>query len=324
MPRPKFSEFALIARHFTHPAPHAVLGVGDDAALLRPAKGMELAVSADMLVAGQHFYHDADAAGLGHKSLAVNLSDMAAMGAKPRWVLLSLALPAIDERWIARFARGFMRLARTFDVDLVGGDTTRGPLTISVQIIGEVPAGRALRRDGAGVGDDVWVSGALGDAALAVAAGHGRVRLNDAERRACARRLERPAPRIDLGIALRGIATAAIDISDGLIADLGHIAERSEVSAVVDFAQLPHSRTMARHLANAAARKALLAGGDDYELCFTAPATRRRAVTGAGRRAGIAVTRIGRIAAAARGGSVTALDHERPLQLQRGGFDHFS
>jgi thiamine-monophosphate kinase len=323
MPRPKLSEFALIARHFTHPAPGAVLGVGDDAALLRPAKGMELAVSADMLVAGQHFYRDTDAPGLGHKSLAVNLSDMAAMGAKPRWALLSLALPAIDERWIARFARGFMRLARAFGVDLVGGDTTRGPLTISVQIIGEVPAGRALRRDGAGIGDDVWVSGVLGDAALAVAAGNRRVRLNDAERRSCARRLERPTPRIDLGIALRGIATAAIDISDGLIADLGHIAERSSVSAVVDFARLPHSRTLARHLANDAGRRALLAGGDDYELCFTASAARRRAVTGAGRRAGIAVTRIGRIAAAARDGGVTVLDNERPLQLRRGGFDHF-
>jgi thiamine-monophosphate kinase len=323
MPSRKLSEFALIARHFTHPAPGAVLGVGDDAALLRPARGMELAVSADMLVAGRHFYRDADPAGLGHKSLAVNLSDMAAMGAKPRWVLLSLALPAIDERWIARFARGFMRLARVYGVDLVGGDTTRGPLTISVQIIGEVPAGRALRRDGAAAGDDVWVSGALGDAALAVAAGSGRVRLNDAERKACVRRLERPLPRIELGIALRGIATAAIDVSDGLVADLGHIAERSGLAAVVEFAHLPHSRTMRRHLAHAAARRALLAGGDDYELCFTAPAARRRAVAGAARRAGIAVTRIGRIDAVSRRGRVTVFDDGRPLKLERGGFDHF-
>ncbi|HWI14449.1 MAG TPA: thiamine-phosphate kinase, partial [Burkholderiales bacterium] len=199
-------EFELIARYFTYPAPGAVLGVGDDAALVRAERGMDVAISTDMLVCGRHFFADADPARLGHKTLAVNLSDMAAMGATPRWATLSLALPRVDTAWLRAFMRGFMRLARQFDTDLVGGDTTRGPLTLCVQIMGVVPTGRALRRDGARAGDDVWVSGTLGDAALAVAAGNRVLRLAPADRKRVQRRLDVPVPRIALGIALRGIA----------------------------------------------------------------------------------------------------------------------
>src|SRR5262245_16812749 len=207
------SEFELIRRYFTHRSRNAVLGVGDDAALVRVRRGAELAVSADMLVSGRHFSPGVDPETLGHKALAVNLSDMAAMGATPRWATLCLALPRADARWLAAFARGFMRLARRHRVDLVGGDTTRGPLAISVQILGEVPAGTALRRDGARAGDDVWVSGVLGNAALALAAMKGRVRLGRRDRVLLEAKLDTPVPRVELGAALRGTARSAIDVS---------------------------------------------------------------------------------------------------------------
>ncbi|MEO7727423.1 MAG: thiamine-phosphate kinase, partial [Burkholderiales bacterium] len=233
------SEFDLIRRYFTHRARHAVLGVGDDAALVKVRRGHELVISADMLVSGRHFFRDADPRLLGHKALAVNLSDMAAMGATPRWATLALALPSVDAQWVRQFSRGFMRLARRFDVDLIGGDTTRGPLNICVQIMGEVPHGTAVRRDGARSGDDIWVSGTLGDAALALAALKRRIRLKPAELAQCAARLHQPAPRVALGRALRGLAHSAIDISDGLLADLGHILERSDVAAEIELAALP-------------------------------------------------------------------------------------
>ncbi len=272
------SEFELIRRYFTHRARHAVLGVGDDAALVTVRRGCDLVVSADMLVAGRHFFRDADPRQLGHKALAVNLSDMAAMGATPRWATLALALPAADARWVRAFSRGFMALARRFDVDLIGGDTTRGPLNICVQIMGEAPHGKALRRDGARSGDDIWVSGTLGDAALALAALKRRIRLKPAELAHCAARLHRPQPRIALGLALRGVAHSAIDISDGLLADLGHILERSDVAAEIELAALPASAILRRYLDRVAACSALLAGGDDYELCFTAPRAARERV----------------------------------------------
>jgi len=319
------SEFEIIRRFFTHRAPGAVLGVGDDAAIVRARRGMELLVSADMLLSGRHFFPNADPAQLGHKSLAVNLSDMAAMGAAPRWATLSIALPRVDARWLKAFMGGFMRLARRHRVDLVGGDTTRGPLTICVQIIGEAPAGSALRRDGARAGDDVWVSGSLGDAALALAALKGRIRIAAGERRQLEGRLHAPAPRVALGVALRGIARSAIDISDGLVADLGHICERSKVSAVVALDRVPVSATMKRHLGRPVARAALLAGGDDYELCFTAGRSRRDAVTRVARRLRTRLTRIGAIVRARRGrAAVTAMDAAgRPVRLHQTGFDHF-
>jgi thiamine-monophosphate kinase len=235
------TEFDLIRRYFTHAARGAVLGVGDDAALVRVAARNELAVSADMLVEGRHFHAGADPQRLGHKALAVNLSDLAAMGAKPRWATLALALPKIDEKWLGAFSRGFMALARRYAVALVGGDTTRGPLNIAVQIMGEVPAGKALRRDGAKAGDDVWVSGYLGEAAMALdmIESKGWRRISAADRRMLEARLHEPTPRVALGAALRGVAHSAIDISDGLLADLGHICERSRVSAKIEWEAVP-------------------------------------------------------------------------------------
>ena len=253
------SEFGLIEKYFTHRARHTLLGVGDDAALIQPRRGQVLAISADMLVEGRHFFKGADPEALGHKTLAVNLSDLAAMGATPRWATLALALPKADARWLAAFSRGFMRLARAHDVDLIGGDTTRGPLNVCVQIMGEVPARQALRRDGARPGDDVWVSGTLGDAALAVAARQRKLKLTPPQLRAAAQRLDRPTPRVALGTALRGIARSAIDVSDGLLGDLGHICERSAVAAVIERDVLPQSALMRAHAGHAVAQRALLA-----------------------------------------------------------------
>ena len=226
-------EFALIRRYFTKPARRARLGIGDDAALLRIAAGHELVVTTDTLVAGVHFLRGTNPARLGHKALAVNLSDLAAMGATPRYALLALTLPAIQPRWLTAFARGLFRLARQHKIELIGGDTTRGPLAVTLTALGEVPYGQALRRDGARRGDDVWLSGTVGDAALGLAALQGLIDLTGSDRQHCVEWLEAPEPRIALGIALRGLATAAIDVSDGLVADLQHICERSRVAAEV-------------------------------------------------------------------------------------------
>lgn len=319
------TEFELIKQHFTHAAPCTLLGVGDDAALIKPGRGQALAIAADMLVGGRHFFMDADPESVGHKALAVNLSDMAAMGAVPRWATLGIALPKADARWVAAFSRGFMKLARTHGVDLIGGDTTRGPLNICVQIIGEVPVRQALRRDGAKPGDDIWVSGTLGDAALAVAARNKRIKLKPAERAQALKRLDWPLPRVALGLALRGVARSAIDVSDGLVADLGHICERSTVAAVVEFARLPVSPLLRRNLASTIARAALLSGGDDYELCFTAAPAKRAAVERAASRARTTVTHIGRVIRAPAGAcSVAVVDNKGlPMPLAHKGFDHF-
>ena len=319
------SEFEIIRRYFTHRAPGAVLGVGDDAAILRARRGMDLAVSADMLVSGRHFFPDAHPVRLGHKALAVNLSDMAAMGATPRWALLSVALPKLDGRWLGGFMRGFMRLARRHGVDLVGGDTTRGPLNLSVQIIGEVPAGKALRRDGAGTGDDVWVSGTIGDAGFALAVAQRRSVIARSDRARLLERLDVPTPRVALGIALRGIARSAIDVSDGLVQDLGHICERSGVAASLDFDRLPVSVILGRHLDRPAARAALLAGGDDYELVFTAPRARRDAIARLAKRLRLRLSRVGVITRrAGKGPLVTVVDVAgRQLPVARTGYQHF-
>ena len=319
------SEFDLIKRYFTYPAPGARLGVGDDAALVRVRRGMELAISTDLLIAGRHFFRDADPRQLGHKALAVNLSDMAAMGATPRWATLSLALPRAEARWLRAFAGGFMRLARGHGVDLIGGDTTCGPLTICVQIMGEVPAGQALTRDGAQIGDEIWVSGCLGDAALALAALKQRIGLKPRELAAVKRRLHAPTPRIALGQVLRKLANSAIDISDGLAADLGHICERSRVSAVVGFERLPASTVMKRYLDQPDARAALLAGGDDYELCFTAVPARHQAILGIARRINLPLTCVGTVRRATRAApAVTVLARDgRPMTIRHRGFDHF-
>jgi thiamine-monophosphate kinase len=317
------SEFELIRRFFTHRARGATLGVGDDAALVRVRPGSELAVSADMLVEGRHFLPSADPALLGHKALAVNLSDMAAMGAKPRWATLAIAIPRVDEKWLGSFARGFMSLATRHSVDLIGGDTTRGPLTLSIQIMGEVPRSKALRRDGAKAGDDVWVSGELGGAAMAVQVMKARTRIASAVRREIEQRLNAPEPRVRLGLGLRGVANSAIDVSDGLIADLGHICERSNVGATIEWEAIPASPAVRAYAQTDRGAQALLAGGDDYELCFTASPARRRAVLAAAVRARVRVTMIGRIERA-NAPRVTVLDSiGKPLRLKAKGFDHF-
>lgn len=322
----RLSEFEVIQRFFTHRTPGTVLGVGDDAALVRVSTGMELAVSADMLVEGRHFLPRADAALLGHKSLAVNLSDMAAMGAKPRWATLALSMPQASETWLGAFADGFMALARKHRVDLIGGDTTRGPLTICVQIMGEVPRGKALRRDGAKAGDDVWVSGRLGGAALALAVLQGHARIARRDLRLLEERLHAPTPRVALGIALRGIARSAIDVSDGLLADLGHICDRSRVSAVLEWEAIPATpfvRLQAQKTELAA--RALLTGGDDYELCFTAPSRKRPAVLAAAKSARIEVTQVGRIVPRVRSTPVHVLDSlGKTMKMHAGGYDHFA
>jgi thiamine-monophosphate kinase len=315
-------EFALIRRHFTRRTRRARLGVGDDAALVRCPPGRELAVTTDTLVEGVHFLHGTDPARLGHKALAVNLSDLAAMGATPRYALLALTLPRAADTWLRAFSRGFFRLARKYGVELIGGDTTRGPLAITITAIGEVPAGRALRRDGARVGDDLWVSGTLGDAALGLAALQGRIRLTGGDRRHCLEWLETPQPRVVLGQALHGIATAAVDLSDGLVADVGHICERSRLAAEVQIDFIPRPDQIGACRTTALAREILLAGGDDYELAFTAPPGARARVERAGFGNGVMVTRVGRMT---RGpaGKVTVLEGSTVLRVPRGGFDHF-
>jgi thiamine-monophosphate kinase len=316
------SEFELIDRFFRRPARHAVLGVGDDAALVAPRAGHELAVSVDMLVAGRHFFADVEPEALGHKTLAVNLSDMAAMGATPRWALLAGALPDADPTWLAAFARGFFALADAFEVDLIGGDTTRGPLNLCVTIIGEVPAGRALLRSAAHPGDAIYVSGELGNAALALAHHRGDIALAADDLARCEAALLRPMPRVALGEQLRGRASAAIDVSDGLVGDLGHILEASGAGATIEIARLPRSPALEHRLAGgerALAIECLLAGGDDYELCFTAPA--HADLEPLARKLDLRLTRIGTIEGHA--GLVVHDEHGRALEKLPPAFDHF-
>ena len=320
-------EFGLIAKYFTRATPGAVLGVGDDCALLAPTPGMQLAVSSDMLLEGRHFSPQDSPAGIGHKSLAVNLSDLAAMGATPRWVTLSIALPAENDAWLTAFSRGFFRMADQHKIELVGGDTTRGALTISITVMGEVPPGQALRRDGARAGDDIWVSGVIGSAAMALAYRQGRLFMEQIDAAKVLPALYLPTPRVELGIALRGIASSAIDISDGLLGDLGHILERSHdasspIGARLEFTKLPTLPVVQTYLHEAVARDCVLAGGDDYELCFTAPADKREAMLAAAAGAGVAVTRIGCITATP---GLTVIDADgQALPYDKTGYDHFA
>ena len=312
-------EFDLIARYFTRPARGALLGVGDDCALLAPAPGMQLAVAADMLVEGRHFFAGTDPAALGHKALAVNLSDLAAMGAQPWAFLLALALPDAEASWLAAFSAGLFALADAHGIELVGGDTTRGPRNLCITVLGQVPPGQALRRDAARAGDALWVSGTPGDARLALGQlrGEWRIAEFDAALRA---RLERPTPRVALGLALRGVAHAAIDVSDGLLGDLGHVLRASGVGAEVDVDAIPASAQLAAQ-PTARRRDCQLAGGDDYELLFTAPPDARDAVLRAAEAAATPVACIGRIDAAPglrlRDASGAA------LHTTFAGFDHF-
>jgi thiamine-monophosphate kinase len=327
------TEFELIARFFTRPPRRdglAITGVGDDCALLDAGERL-LAVTSDMLIEGRHFLPGCDPAAVGHKSLAVNLSDLAAAGATPRCFFLALGLPRADAAWLEAFARGMLALADRYGCQLLGGDTTRtptlgahadvsGPLTIAITAMGEVPRGSERTRGGARPGDELWVSGSLGDARLALAHARGELELPAADHAAVRPRMEQPEPRVALGVALRGVASSAIDISDGLLGDIAHVAARSGVAVEVEAAAVPRSAVLAAQpvaLADAFA----LAGGDDYELLFTAPAVASAAVRTAAQAADTPVTRIGRVLV---GSGVTVLDADgRPLARRFDGFDHF-
>ena len=364
------SEFNIIQKYFSKPSPKADLGVGDDAALISIGAGMQLAISSDMLVAGTHFFADAAPHDIGWKALAVNVSDMAAMGAKAKWATLAIALPDVaapspqpsptggegalsaahitptplrgeakigdsgeganTESWLAEFSRGFFACADMFNIDLIGGDTTRGPLNISVTIMGEVPTGKALRRDGAKIDDDIWVSGQLGSAALGLA--HlenkliqGKLSLTD-ELEFCLTALHTPAPRAALGLALRDIATSCIDVSDGLLADLGHILSASNCGATIDLEKIPCIELLKNNLDNPQFQAAILAGGDDYELCFTAPFSQREAINSISKQLNLPLSIIAstRIASSLNTGGLQAHYKNNEITLLKQGFDHFS
>jgi thiamine-monophosphate kinase len=311
-------EFDLIERYFKAPAramqlrdatnsaanSAVQLGIGDDCALLQPTAGMQLAISSDMLVEGRHFFADVDPYKLGHKALAVNLSDLAACGAKPLAFTLALALPKADEAWLAPFSRGLLTLAAQHNCHLIGGDTTQGPLNICITVFGEVPKNAALLRSGAKAGDDIYVSGTLGDARLALEALRGNLKLPDDAFAAAQARLQTPTPRVALGMALRGIASSAIDVSDGLLGDLGHILKQSNAGAVIDTSIATNliaikaiNTTANDQLTHQKQLEYVLAGGDDYELVFTAPAAMRDTVQAAALASDTKVTRIGRVEA---------------------------
>ncbi|MFP3606335.1 thiamine-phosphate kinase [Paraburkholderia sp. SIMBA_053] len=327
------SEFSLIERFFARraageasAAPSGSLGIGDDCALLAPRAGEMLAISTDMLVEGRHFFADVDPEALGHKALAVNLSDLAAMGAQPQAFTLAFSLPKADETWLAAFSEGLFALAERHGCALIGGDTTGGPLNLCITVFGSVPPQAALRRDAARAGDDIWVSGTLGDARAGLGIQRGEWTADADDAAAFRRALERPEPRVALGLALRGVAHAALDISDGLAGDLKHILDRSNMQATVDADAVPRSSAL-RRLPLDTQRRCTLAGGDDYELCFTAPPAARDAVQAAGHKAGVPVTRIGTISALQTAADRPAIDWRdsagAPLSLTLQGFDHF-
>lgn len=319
------SEFELIRRFFERPARGARLGVGDDCALIAPSPGMDLAVSTDMLAEGIHFLAGADARRLGHKSLAVNISDLAAMGASPRWATLALALPSADEAWLSDFSAGFFALAERSGVELIGGDTTRSSnsasITICVTIFGEVAPGDALLRSGAKPGDDIWVSGELGSAALGLAQRLGRVTLSPRDADHVTRRLELPVARVELGLRLRGLASSAIDVSDGFAGDLMHILERSGAGALVRYESLPRCAVFA-HLGDPGLeQRCVVSGGDDYELVFTANPARRGEVERLARELALALACVGSVTE--EQGKLQIFDATGRVLPATGGFDHF-
>ena len=308
------AEFELIdaiRRRAASARADVVLGIGDDAAVLRVPPGKLLVVATDTLNAGVHFPDGTSPGDLGWKALAVNLSDLAAMGATPAWCTLSLSMPAADAAWVDGFLDGFLELAALHDVALVGGDTTRGPLSACVTVHGLVDEGRVLRRDGARADDTVWVSGTLGDAAAGLS--HADPVLRG--------RLERPSPRVALGRALPGLATAAIDVSDGLLADLGHVCRASGVGAAIDVDLLPASEALRANVATDAMRRFQATGGDDYELCFTAPGGSDAAVLAASSACGVPVARIGRVV---EGSGVVATASGERWMAGRTGYAHFA
>ena len=320
-------EFDLIRRYFRRDDrprnPAVALGIGDDCALLQTPPGMQLAVSSDMLVEGRHFFPEVDPEALGHKALAVNLSDLAACGARPLAFTLALSLPQADEAWLEGFARGLFALADAHGCTLMGGDTTRGPLNLCITVFGEVPVGQALLRSGARPGDQLWVSGSLGDARLALEALQGTRVLAPDLLQTARLRLERPTPRVSLGLALRGIASAAMDLSDGLAGDLGHMLQASGCGARIETALAASLlKTPGVALDDDARLSLVLAGGDDYELLFTAPASSSQAVVAAGLASNTPVTRIGRIEVEPGLRLVDASG--QPVVGHHASFDHFA
>lgn len=317
------SEFDLIRDYFADigvARPDVLLGVGDDCALLRVPPGRDLAVSIDTLVCGTHFLAEDDPEALGHKALAVNLSDLAAMGAEPAWATLALTLPEVDTAWLAAFSSGFANLARRHGIALVGGDTTRGPLSITIQIHGFVEPGKAMRREGARPGDLIFVSGELGDAALALLAKGGDL-VAPEKLPNLLNRLHRPEPRLDLSARIRGIASACIDISDGLGADLGHICERSGIGAMIRAGSLPLSETVRDQVSATGDWGVVLAGGDDYELCLTVPPERRAELESAVAGLAIGLSQIGVVEV---GGDVRCIMPDGSVSpVARRGYDHF-
>lgn len=320
---PLQGEFDLITRYFTRPVPSGMLGVGDDCALIPVAQGRDLAISTDMLVQGRHFFADADPQLLGHKALAVNLSDLAAMGARPLACTLAISLPRLDAAWLQAFAEGFHALGRESRCPLVGGDTTGGAseIILSVTVMGEVRHHQALRRSAARQGDDIWVSGALGAADVALRLMQGRLPA-DPQRLAASRvALEAPTPRLKLGRYLAGVAHAAIDISDGLLQDLGHMLDASQCAADLWLDALPADAAL-QGLDEAVRRDAVLAGGDAYELCFTAHPRRREQIDALSRQLSLPLSRIGTIR---RGTGLRILDADGlELVIEHRGFDHFA
>ena len=321
------SEFDLIRQHFTRQTNHTLLGIGDDAALISVGSGMEIAISTDMLVSGTHFFADTPAYDLGWKSLAVNLSDMAAMGANPKWVTLAIALPQADENWLKQFSSGFFACAEEFNIDLIGGDTTRGPLTISIQIMGEIPTSQAIQRNGAKEGDDVWVSGALGKAALGLDHLLGNQIIPENELEHHLKALHVPQPRISLGLALRSIASSCVDISDGLLADLGHILNASNVATCLQLSAIPTSDFIAQHLEDPKFLHYALAGGDDYELCFTAHNNHQTSLQQLGKTLNLPLTKIGKVIPKQDEATNKILLYGKDnqiIQIGRTGFNHFN
>lgn len=315
------SEFNLIKQHFTRDTHHTNLSIGDDAALISVNQGMELAISADMLVSGTHFFSDCDPEKLGWKGLAVNISDMAAMGAKPCWATLAISLPHADDAWLGAFSRGFFACARAFNIDLIGGDTTRGPLTIAVQIMGEVPIGKAIKRSGAKIDDDIWVSGTLGDAALALAGMRSQLKLTKNELSELEIALHTPQPRVALGIFLREVATSCIDISDGLVSDLGHILAASQLGANIQLMQLPISKIVSKYFGLESVKNLVLAGGDDYELCFTSPIVKRAEIERMSSTLTLPLTRIGTINQQTK---LNVIANDQKMTITHKGYNHFA
>jgi thiamine-monophosphate kinase len=317
-------EFELIERFFKRAARHAYVGIGDDCAIWTPSPGHQLALSADMLVEGRHFLSTVNPRDLGHKALAVNLSDLAACGATPRAFLLSLSLPRVDEDWLSDFSTGLFALADAHSCELIGGDTTQGPLNVSITVMGEVPAHQAILRSGAQAGDDVYVSGHLGDARLALEAFRGTISLPQSVFELARSRMERPEPRTALGVSLRGVATAMADISDGLLGDLGHILNASRVGAEIHIAAIQNLMLTRDGWScpQDLLQQCVLSGGDDYELVFTCHPSDHQRVLALGEACATPVTRIGRITSELR----THLLTEDGIVLPNtfSSFDHFA